>query len=162
MSSLLNTYVPELSNNDVLKLADLAEGSIGRAVDLLEAGGLDLYHACLALLSSLPQLNTASLHTLANQLSKTGAEEQFTTAMNLLRNILARLIRYKAEGLLSNGQFVDETRVFERIGPAVDLDCWLEIWEKVCSILERAGAVNLDRKQVVLNVFIIMDVALSK
>jgi len=162
MSTLLNTYVPQLSHNDMFKLTDLAEGSIGCAVDLLEAGGLDLYSDCLTLLSSLPQLNMANLHTLADQLSKAGAEEQFTTAMNLVRNILARLVLYKAEGLSKNSQFVDEAAIFDRICPAAGLDRWLEVWENVGSLLERAGAVNLDRKQVVLNVFIVIYAAFSK
>ena len=162
MSKLLNNYAPELSVNDTLKLAELAEGSIGRAVDLREAGGIELYHACLTLLSSLPQLNMANLHTLADQLSRAGAEGQFITAMDLLRSILARLLRYKAEGLLLNDKFVDEAAIFKLICPAAGLDRWLEVWEKVCILLERAGAVNLDRKQVVLNVFIVIDGAFSK
>ena len=156
MCTLLNTYAPELSHNDTLKLADLAEGSIGCAVDLLKAGGLELHRDCLALLSSLPQLNMANLHILADQLSKVGAEEQFTTAMSLLRNILARLLLYKAEGLPQNRQLVDEAVIFDRICPAASLDRWLEVWEKINSLMERAGAVNLDRKQVVLNAFIVI------
>ena len=96
------------------------------------------------------------------KLHQAGAEEQFTTAMKLLRNILARLLRYKAVGLLQNDKFSDETVIFERICPSANLDRWLEVWEKVCRILERAGAINLDRKQVILNVFIIIDAALSK
>ena len=162
MSQLLNAFVPDLSDNDMLKLAELAEGSIGSAINLLEAGGIDLYRACLALLSSLPQLNMADLHTFAAQLSKVGAEEQFTTAMDLLRSILARLLRYKTEGLMLNEEFVDEAAIFERICPAASLDRWLEICEKVCNLLERSGAANLDRKQVVLSVFIEIDGAFSK
>jgi DNA polymerase-3 subunit delta' len=80
--------------------------------------------------------------------------------MNLLRGILARLLRYKAEGVLINDKFVDEIIVFERISPAAGLDRWLEVWEKVCFLLDRTEAVNLDRKQVVLNVFLEIDGAL--
>jgi DNA polymerase-3 subunit delta' len=157
MGFLLNTYAPDLNENDTSKLAELAGGSIGCAVDLIEAEGIDLYRTCLALLSSLPQIDMANLHKLADKLSKPGAEEQFTTAMSLLCGVLARLLRYKIHGLVQNDEFVDEIEVFERIGPAASLDRWLEVWEKVCSLLERAGAIILDRKQVVLNVFIIID-----
>ena len=162
MGSLLNIYVPDLSDNDALKLAELAEGSIGRAVDLVEAGGLELYRVCLALLSSLPQLDMVKLHTLADQLSKTGSEKQFATILNLLYNILARLLRFKAEGSMQNGHFFDEAAIFDRICPDAGLDRWIEVWEKVCSLMESSKAVNLDRKQVVLNIFIVIYSAFSK
>ena len=160
MGTLLHTYAPQLNDADTLKLIELADGSIGRAVDLIEAGGIDLYRNCLGLLATLSNLNMANLHELADLLSRVGAEDKFNTAMNLLRGILARLLRYKAEGVLINDKFVDEIIVFERISPAAGLDRWLEVWEKVCFLLDRAEAVNLDRKQVVLNVFLEIDGAL--
>ena len=160
MGTLLHTYAPQLNDPDTLKLIELADGSIGRAVDLIEAGGIDLYRNCLGLLATLSNLNMANLHELADLLSRVGAEDKFNTAMNLLRGILARLLRYKVEGVLVNDKFVDEIIVFERISPAAGLDRWLEVWEKVCFLLDRAEAVNLDRKQVVLNVFLEIDGAL--
>ncbi|MFB0990688.1 MAG: DNA polymerase III subunit delta' [Rhodospirillales bacterium] len=160
MGTLLHTYAPQLNDADTLKLIELADGSIGRAVDLIEAGGIDLYRNCLGLLATLSNLNMANLHELADLLSRVGADDKFNTAMNLLRGILARLLRYKAEGVLINDKFVDEIIVFERISPAAGLDRWLEVWEKVCFLLDRAEAVNLDRKQVVLNVFLEIDGAL--
>ena len=160
MDALLIKYAPEVSDNDRSKLIELADGSIGRAVDLIEAGGIELYRECLDLLSTLPDLSIARLHALADQLSRAGAEDKFTTTMNLLRGILARLLRYRAEGPTSNDNFADERAIFERICPAAGLDRWLEVWEKVCGLLERAGAVNLDRKQVVLNVFLEIEGAL--
>lgn len=162
MTSLLANYVPDLSDADGSTLIELSDGSIGRAVDLAEAGGIGLYRDVLELLSTLPDLNIVKLHKLADQLAKAGAENRFDTAMNLLRGILARLLRFCAEGSAANGGFNDEQPIFERLGPAAGLDRWLEVWEKVCGLLERAGAVNLDRKQVVLNVFLEIDGALHK
>lgn len=157
MESLLLKYQPDLSDSDRAQLIELSGGSIGHAVDLVAAGGIDLYRACLALLATLPDLSIAKLHSLADQLAKAGAEEQFNTAMDLLRGILARLLRYLAEGAENNATFSAERALFERIGPVAGLDRWLEVWEKMGNLLERAGAVNLDRKQVVLNVFLEID-----
>ncbi len=162
MVTLVNKYAPELSDQDRTKLIGLSEGSIGRAMGLVAAGGVDLYQECLSLLHSLPQLNIAKLHALADQLAKAGAEDRYATAMTLLRSILAQLLRYMAEGPIDSPSVSDEQALFQRIGPLAGLDRWLEVWEKVCGLLERAGAINLDRKQVVLNVFLEIQGALRK
>jgi DNA polymerase-3 subunit delta' len=44
-------------------------------------------------------------------------------------------------------------RIFAQAG----LDNWLEVWEKVNRILERTDAVNLDRKQTILNIFLTLE-----
>lgn len=154
METLLVRYAPDLGDEDRAILIELSDGSIGSAMRLIDAGGIDLYRDCLGLLQSLPELNIAQLHAWADQLAKAGAEDRFVTAMDLLRSILARLLRFCAEGAADAHSFSSERALFERIGPASGLDRWLEVWEKVCGLLERAGAVNLDRKQVVLNVFL--------
>lgn len=154
METLLVRYAPNLSDEDRAILKELSDGSIGSAMRLIEAGGIDLYRSALELLETLPELNIVQLHAFADQLSKAGAEDRFVTAMDLVRTILARLLRFCAEGAVGHQPFSSERVLFERIGPATSLDRWLEVWEKVCGLLERAGAVNLDRKQVVLNVFL--------
>jgi DNA polymerase-3 subunit delta' len=40
-----------------------------------------------------------------------------------------------------------------RLAAAGSLDRWIELWEKVNRALAEAEALNLDRKQVVLNAF---------
>ncbi len=54
VARLLETYRPDLPQAQSAPLVALAEGSIGRALELAEAGGVDLYRAILALLSREP------------------------------------------------------------------------------------------------------------
>ncbi len=154
MQDLLVRYAPDLSDADRAVLTELSDGSIGSAMSLIDAGGIDLYRSCVDLLATMPDMDHSRLHALADQLAKAGAEDRFTTAMNLLRGMLARLLRFRAEGADVGAALSSERALFERLGPAVGLDRWLEVWDKVTGLLERAGAVNLDRKQVVLNVFL--------
>lgn len=166
MDPLLASYAPDLSSDDKSKLVELSDGSIGRAVDLIEAGGLDLYRDVLGLLATMPDINTAKLHGLADKWAKAGAEDQFNTAMDLFCSIFARFLRYQAEagepGAADHSMFADEKQVFKRLSPGAALERWLEVWEKINSLLERTSAVNLDRKQIVLNVFLEFDGALRK
>jgi DNA polymerase-3 subunit delta' len=39
------------------------------------------------------------------------------------------------------------------------LDRWVEVWEKIAELFAQADAVNLDRKQVVLNAFFALEEA---
>ncbi|NQW00160.1 MAG: DNA polymerase III subunit delta' [Rhodospirillales bacterium] len=164
MDALLVSYAPDLGADDRARLIELSDGSIGRAVDLIAAGGIELYRDILDLLSTLPELSVAKLHLLADRLAKAGAEAQFYTAMDLLRCILARFLRFAAEaGAAGSGGdqgFADERDLFMRLIPGAGLDRWLEVWEKMCGLLERTGAIHLDRKQVVLNIFLEFDGAL--
>lgn len=165
MDQLLGLYAPDLDQTDRVHVIELSDGSIGDAMGLIEAGGLELYRDVLGLLSTLPELSMARLHGLADKLSKAGAEDQFTTAMELLQSIFARFIRFQAVFDPQNPDLAPvlaaEKDLFNQMINGVTLDRWLEVWEKVGMLLERTGAVNLDRKQVVLNVFLEFDAALK-
>jgi DNA polymerase-3 subunit delta' len=51
------------------------------------------------------------------------------------------------------GEFALQRRLVEAAG----LDRWVEVWEKTTHLFDRAEAVNLDRKQVVLNAFFALE-----
>ncbi|MDH3474372.1 MAG: DNA polymerase III subunit delta', partial [Rhodospirillales bacterium] len=59
---LLGRYAPNLAEDDRAALAQLSEGSIGRALDLSAGGGLELYRELIALLEGLPQLDVPRLY----------------------------------------------------------------------------------------------------
>ena len=46
-----------------------------------------------------------------------------------------------------------ESEVIARLSNIGNLDQWVEVWEKINRLFGRAGSVNLDRKQVLLNAF---------
>jgi DNA polymerase-3 subunit delta' len=72
--------------------------------------------------------------------------------------LLSRLIRHAAaDGLAvaaGGGSVAEEQALFARLAPAASLDRWLEVWEKTSRLLARAESARLDRKQVLLNVFL--------
>src|SRR5207244_4740103 len=58
---LLGQYRPDLSRSEAGALAGLAEGSIGRAIELADAGGLALYRSMLGLLAQVPRVDVPEL-----------------------------------------------------------------------------------------------------
>jgi len=155
LKKLLKRYLSDLPDDQSGILSRLAAGSIGDAVKLWESGGIELYNATLELLASAPDQDVEALHRFADDLTARGKDPQaFATAMELLKGILLRLTRYAAQsGARSMDVDSREDEVIRAIAPMATLDLWLEVWENVGELIERADAVNLEHKQIVLNVF---------
>lgn len=155
---LLNRYKPDIPPADASRLAHLAGGSIGHALGLAELGGLTLYSTLISLLSTLPKLDTVALHRLGDMVAKAGADETFKTTIELYRGWLARLIRHAAVGETAAGwsteQMNEEGALFQRLASAAPLDRWLEVWEKTNGLVARIDSANMDRKQVLLTLFL--------
>jgi len=134
---LLLEHHPDMTPEDATDLALLAEGSIGRALELEAEGGVELYRELTGLLDRLPDLDIGAMHDLSGRLGKAGADSAFHTFGDLLRSWLGR-------------------RIVElsKTSNASNLDRWLEVWEKINHLLDRTDAVNLDRRQTVVGIFL--------
>ncbi len=154
VAELLEKYESGLTPDDAATIARLSDGSIGTALSLAEAGGLDLYRSVTALLADLPRLNTSKLHDFSEKLGRAGAEKTYHTAMAQLTGWLVRIIRFSAKRSCAPGVPENEQQILSRLSAAAGLERWLEVWENTNTLMERADAVNLDRAQVVLSVFL--------
>ncbi len=153
VQQLLQTYAPDLGAVEAATLMRLAEGSIGRALEMLYEGGLDVHGEVMELLSSLPKLDSIKLHKLGDKLARRGAEASFRSVNELLQWTFSRVIRVAATGNPGSILSESEQGLVNRLSELATLDRWLEVWEKITRLLERAEGANLDRKQVILNVF---------
>ncbi|MHA1598940.1 MAG: DNA polymerase III subunit delta' [Alphaproteobacteria bacterium] len=140
--SLLLAGHPDMPMSDAEELSRLSDGSIGRALDLEQAGGLKLYHEMKGLLDGLPSLDIGAVHTLAGKLGKAGADDSFHTFTDLLLGWIADHIRDLSSGRAEG-----------------NLENWLNVWDKVNHLLERTDAVNLDRRQTLVTIFTALESA---
>jgi len=148
----LSRWAPEISTADAHMVSVLAEGSIGRGLELIETGGVGVFGEIFDLMDALPALDVPALHGFASKCAAKKGTDTFATAADLLRWSLARLVK-QAGGDTGQDLTDREQALFARIGPAASLDRWLHVWEKVDDILASAERANLDRKQVILNAF---------
>jgi DNA polymerase III subunit delta' len=154
VSELLRRYRPGIDAEEEGMLVRLAEGSIGRALDLADAGGAELYRDLVALLSDLPKLDVAAVHGLGERLARNDAAEEFRTVADLLGWWLARLVRGGAKGALPAEIVPGEGAAMRRLLALASLDQWVALWEKNTLLFARADGLALDRKQVVLTAFL--------
>ena len=158
---LLGDYAPATTPDERVALARLAEGSIGRALDLAGSGSLALYREMVDVLATLPDLDMQRLHGFAERFAKRGEEANadWRSLNYLFDGWLKGLARSAAVGA-GPSVVATEEGLRARLLAAASLDRWIDAWEKVANLLSRADAVNLDRKQTVLGSFLALQSAM--
>jgi DNA polymerase-3 subunit delta' len=132
--ALLARYCPELDDAPAAAVIGLAEGSIGRALDLAGSGGIELHQTIAAMLGR--RLDPLALHVFADRLARADGEDNYRAVEDLLRQHLARRATEAARG----GRREEAAR-------------WAGLLEDIGNQFARTGGLNLDRKQTVLSAF---------
>jgi DNA polymerase-3 subunit delta' len=148
IDALLLERMPDLAPEDRALAAGLAEGSIGRALAILEGGGVELYRDLGALLLALPRLDGAALHRQAERLARSGAEEGYRLAADLLIGWLGRMIRLAAAGARTPELLPGEHAAMRRLGESAGPGPWIDLVEAMRRQFALVDAVNLDRRQI--------------
>jgi DNA polymerase-3 subunit delta' len=159
VGQILKAACPDLSAADAAPIARLSGGSAGRAVTLALGGGLELYRAMSSLLATLPRLDAASLHALADGVSRPGADEAWRTLAEMLLDWVARMIGSAARPGAGAEVLGGEAALMRGLAERRGLDQWVEVWDNLAVLFARAEGVNLDHKQVMLNAFLMLEAA---
>jgi DNA polymerase III subunit delta' len=139
-------------------LCALAGGAPGRALELAETGALDLYRDIAGILQDLPRLNASKLFALADKLARASAD-RIAVFAELLGQIEERVVRgaYAAQAPVPG-----EEKLLPHLRAAVPLDAWSRLWDDLREQALRADALNLDKKQLVLNTFYAVEAAAKR
>jgi DNA polymerase-3 subunit delta' len=143
---LLAQYRPDLPEAHAEELAALADGSIGRALDLAAAGGVELHRSVAALLSREPDYDPVALHAFADRLARAEADDAYRATADLLAQLLAGLAVAAAGGAAA-------APPFDRLAPRAPAARWAELRAEVEADFARTEGLNLDRKQAILGAF---------
>ena len=136
MERLLRQALPDLSAAEHARLASLAEGSPGRAIQLAEGNGIALSDTARQILGALPAFDPGAALDLADKLAAT--DGQYSYFMDLLRHNLAAEVRGAARGepsLIAHLRSPDE---------------WVECWQALTRLQEATEELNLDKKQALI------------
>jgi DNA polymerase III subunit delta' len=133
---LLARYCPEFGNAEADAVASLAEGSIGRALDLVASGGVELNKTLTAMLTRRGGVDPLALHGFADRLARADAEDAYRTVEELLRQHLAR----RATAAAQRGARGEASR-------------WASVRAEIGDAFARTDGLNLDRKQTIMSAF---------
>ncbi len=159
---LLGELAPEVREGEREVLARLAEGSIGRALELAGSGSLELYNDMVGVLATLPELDMPRLHGFAERFARRGEEANaaWRSLNYLFDGWMKGLARYAALGGQAAPVVPAESGLQARLLAAASLDRWIVAWEKASELLSGSDRVNLDRKQTVLGSFLVLQAAM--
>ncbi len=112
---------------------------------------------------SLPSLDVSALHRLCDDVLKQ-KEDGFAVLADLIRWWLAGLTRRAAGASAASAEAegAGAQARFDAVAGAASLDCWLEVWEKTERLLAVVDSANLDRKQVLLSIFLDIAAAMRR
>ena len=152
MRTLLSERAPQLSPDDVTLALQLGEGSIGRALQLADEGGIELFREVRDLIGKLPRLDLAELHRLGDKAARDNTGDTLKSLGEMIDWLVLRLTRSAARIEQGPGAGLPPQS-------AASLDRWIEVWDKTRRLFGEAEGLNLDRKQVVLETFLAMEEA---
>lgn len=133
LSELGGDAVPGPS--DLSDLARIADGSLRSAIALLSGDGLQIARGLRNLADNPSQLDLAAVHALADLVSARGQTDNWESFQHVLDVWLhERMRRDVQNGVKSAYRYV-------------------ELWQRTAGAIRDAEALNLDRKQVVLDFF---------
>lgn len=139
MSALLARYLPDTPAEQRERLASLAEGSIGRALQLSGGDGIPAASLVERVLASLPDPEPQLADAVADALGR--SEDAFATFMELLRGAVASAVRDMARGRPDPDQAA-------LIGTR-PLDAWVDIWQALGRLQDETEGLFLDKRQAV-------------
>lgn len=128
----------------------LAQGSVSRALRLLDGGGSDLHGRFLKLISGLPHLDHVAVHGLADELAGVRGASAYELFFELVGESVARIVSHGATGQGATGVEADMAGKLD--SPAA-LAKFAQLWETILRAKADADALNLDRKNLVLGTF---------
>lgn len=157
---LLTRARPAVGAADAGVLVRLAEGSIGRATALADAGGADLYRAVAGLMAALPVgrgglIPGEAVHALAGawgRRPKEGEADAFAAGMELLLWWIDRAVRASADtdGLLKE-VIPGDLSAGRRWVSAIGVEPAFRRRAEVERLIRLERSINLDRRQVILD-----------
>ncbi len=162
IEALQNRFA-ELSPEECQAIARLSEGSIGKAIELADQGGLSLFQIVISLFASPGSLSLEKIHGLGETFARKEAKESYTVFRNLTGWWLERMIRALATQQHPQPIIMEETAAFDACAAQAGIAKWMDIRQNLMDLLWKTESPsNLDRRQVVVSAFLSLETALQR
>ena len=138
-------------------LINMAQGSVGRAAELAQGGGMAQYAKLLELMQDLPRIDRSKLKEITKAFSargSTGTGAQFGQFLELIDYFLSRMALYTAAQKTQTATS-KEANIFKRLSP--DLRAaqkWATLQQEMGHRVRLAQGVNLDPEALALDLIL--------
>ncbi len=147
--------VEDVPAKDVKVLFDLSRGCAGRAINMLEEGGLEVIHTVFDLLRNFPRWDWKKIHQIALSMSRKGQENSLRAFEEVMIWFLDSMLRAKASGRELPEIFGAQS--FNILLSHYSLMEWIEISTNIKELFIDIERSNLDKRQTVFGVFTLLD-----
>lgn len=145
-----------LSGDEKAMIMAMAEGQIGKAIDLYENDGLETLQSLIKLCAAWPELPWVEIHHMADQIGRAGQENAYKAFEQSFLWMTSTMTFAKAKGQSALQKPLNQG-VFASMMAHYSLEQWLNICENLKEHFERARYANLDKRQAVLAAFSYLD-----
>jgi DNA polymerase-3 subunit delta' len=156
VESLLEKRAPGLSPRESAALSQLAEGSIGRALQYHLNDGVTLYASLLKVVETLPDLDLVLAHDMADKIGRSGAEASYDTARSIMTDWCARLARAEARDGGVSDILPGDAQIFHKLFALRPPRHFFRTWEKMSQLFSQTESYNLDKRQAILSAFLML------
>jgi DNA polymerase-3 subunit delta' len=141
------------AENNIAGLSELSGGSVGEAVRMANADGMQTYGALIAVFSTLPQLDRQLALKLAESTVGRANEARLDLVLRLVDLFLVRVARAGVSGPPLVEASPGEANLLQRLAKTPDAGRkWAELQQKLSGRAQHARAVNLDPAALILDI----------
>jgi len=152
MTELLAHKGHALSPDQTDIISAMANGSFGKACDILEQGGLDNFATITSILNDAPNFDWRIIHHHADLCARAGQEQTYKNFTQTLLWIYKTLAFAKARGHALKPYSLNEEPLTSILANS-SLAQLLKICENLSSHFDMTARGNLDKKQAILGAF---------
>ncbi len=155
MNDLIQKQGHNLPSQDLEILHILSEGSIGRAMSLIEEGGLETLSMILDHLDDFPNWNWTKIHKLSASLHSASQDKEYRMFAELMCWVFRHLLFAKAKGNQKITPYLQRDSIL-KIMNNYSLEKLVSVSDQLKSHFNRVEFSNLDRRDAVRSSFLVI------
>lgn len=141
--------------DEATQVAELAQGSVGQAIRIVELGGLAAYQGLIDHLGRAPNMDRAALMGLADKAAARTTPELFDLTVDLIDLMLSRLARSAVSGPPAEEAAKGEVAAMQRLAPTPHAARkWAGLQQELGARARQGKAVNLDPSSLILDMML--------
>lgn len=146
---------PDLSKNDLALLYSLSNGSPGRALALIDEGGVNMVQTVLGPLDDWPKLDNVKIHLLADQIGRFGNDNGWAVFQTLILWLFENLVFARVQGSDALPAALRRSPFPQMLG-SYDALTLSDYHDRARDLLNQTDHANLDRRQAILSIYTLL------